>query len=204
MERSLDIAKALVILAEQTKENLSQERLAYMTAELMQHGADSVLIGIRKLMREARRFPTIAEIEEAMGIKGISDASRAAEAAARIEGAIVKFGSAGGHEKFKRQQEYMGELAWLVVERSGGYQHLCDTVDNDNLSTMKAQWRGVATALCDSSRAGSLDLAPVLPEGQVSSLIAKLADGADMRLKDQARLEGLRKQREHFENEPPF
>ncbi len=203
MQRS-DVVGLLLILAEQTKESLSPERVEYIATELSALPGNQLHTALRKLIREARRFPTIAEIEEAMGIKGISDASRAAEAAARIEGAIVKFGSAGGHEKFKRQQEYMGELAWLVVERSGGYQHLCDTVDNDNLSTMKAQWRGVATALCDSSRAGSLDLAPVLPEGPVSNLIAKLADGADMRLKDQARLEGLREQREHFEKEPPF
>jgi hypothetical protein len=93
---------------------------------------------------------------------------------------MIKYGSAEARTGFKRQREYMGELAWAVCERQGGYQHLCDSTTNDDLPTLKAQWRGLALALCDSSRAGTIDQPPALPSS-VHQAIEGLAESVSMR-----------------------
>ncbi len=175
MHGRTEVLQMLVILGEQTKEQLSQERLAYMVAELLPHGAEKVAHALRGMLRTARRFPTVAEVEESLGISEASDESRAAEAASRIEGAMVKFGSMGAMDKFKRQREWMGVLAWAVVDRCGGWQHLCDSTENDDLPTLKAQWRNLALALCGSAKRGTLDQGPSLPEGQTHPAIEALA-----------------------------
>lgn len=179
MQRS-EIGMLLLVLAEQTHEKLSPERTAYMISELEQYTGPKLNTALRQLIREARRFPTIAEIETAMGVSEVSDQARAAEAAARIEGAIVKYGSTRLGGNYDRQRAFMGELAWAVCDRLGGYQHLCDTLTNDDMNTAKAQWRNLAAALCESAKRGTLDMAPGLPEGPAQKAIAQLADQYDV------------------------
>lgn len=180
MDRS-EIVGMLLILADQTHEQLSPQRLAYLASELEKHcdGTEKLRNALKSLLRESRRFPTIAEVEAAMGLKGATDEELANEASSRIAGAMTKYGSARFNGNYDRQREYIGELGWRVVELLGGWQNLCNSIDdNDQLPTFKAQWRGLAMSQASAARRGQANsqVGPSLPEGPAHKAIAELAN----------------------------
>lgn len=67
----------------------------------------------------------------------------------------------------------MGSLAWLVVERSGGWRRLCEESGHSDAGIMRAQLRDIAESLHRKSERGELHRKADLPDGRV----AKIADG---------------------------
>lgn len=80
--------------------------------------------------------------------------AQANEAAARIREAIGKF----GWPDPVGARKHIGELGWKVVERSGGWQYLCENHGSElNALTYHAQSRDLAKALIEAQNAGKLD-----------------------------------------------
>jgi len=76
----------------------------------------------------------------------LSTDSLANEAASRIREAITKFGWCNGLEA----KNYVGELAWAIVERSGGWSSICENHGvNLNPLTFHAQSRELAKAILE-------------------------------------------------------
>lgn len=99
----------------------------------------------------------------------LDDDTLARDAASRIVAAVSKFGWCNGGEA----RGYVGELAWSVVNRNGGWSYICENLGRGlDVGTFQAQARELAKTQIQLSRAGSLDLPPALP-GPVVTRIDK-------------------------------
>jgi len=103
-------------------------------------------------------FPSIKQLMELARPKASKE-----EAARLVPDLIWKAIESCGTPNKVRARAQMGELAWAVVEHAGGWSHVCETATYDAMTTMKAQWRGIAESVHAQVEAG-LPLAPSLPE----------------------------------------
>lgn len=117
------------------------------------------------------RFPLPAVIRNRIQPQDAdSDEIRAHMAASRIPEAVAKFGwnnPAGA-------RAHMGELAWQVIERDGGWRQLCQTLNSENIGMLKAQWRNQALVEAKRARAGLTHVAPALPSPMGSTGLTKI------------------------------
>lgn len=86
-----------------------------------------------------KTFPLPAQIRELVNPEEfVSVETRAREIAARIVGAIPKFGWCNS----KEAQVFIGPEGWALVQRSGGWSYLCERVGvSISPSTLQAQLR---------------------------------------------------------------
>ena len=93
------------------------------------------------------------------------------EAASRIRLAI----SLHGHSNPSAARAMIGELGWRIVERSGGWQYVCE---NHGLSlnplTFHAQAREIAKALLESEKLGLSDVPINLPASKQNEQLTKV------------------------------
>lgn len=126
-------------------------------------------------LNQYRRNPKNTQWPRANKIREIVNPNQsvegmANEAASRIRSAISKFGWPNPTDA----KAYIGDLGWLIVERSGGWQYLCENHGIDlNPLTFHAQARDQAKAISESSNAGNFDK-PVMIEKAPESIL-KLA-----------------------------
>lgn len=181
------IPKLLAMLAEQSGEQVSRNRLDFIARSLSAHPSERVVAGLEKLVRTSRRFPTLGEIEAAMGVAEPSDDDKAREIADRIWGAIERWGSTC----WPQVQAYIGPIGVAVVNLQGGWVAVCHAADYDNVGQMKAQWRDSAAAIARKGASGVALEAPPdfakLPEKAataIDELGAKLSLGPRGRADD--------------------
>ena len=88
------------------------------------------------------RAPLPAQIREIVNPEEfVAVETQARELAARIVGAIPKFGWCNA----KEARLYVGEVGWRIVERHGGWQYLCENVGTIiNPAVLQAQMRDQA------------------------------------------------------------
>ena len=121
-------------------------------------------------------FPLPAKIRAIVNPKQSPDAL-ANESASRIRKAISDF----GWNNSQQARDFIGELGWKVVERSGGWMHVCE---NHGLSlsplVFHAQARDLAKAICESEILGIGDQPIQLPNKsqneQITSFVAQLSE----------------------------
>lgn len=120
---------------------------------------ESVVQAIKEARRDPRttRFPLPAVIRGKIET-GPSDEDQAIEAVSRIVAAVSRF----GWNNPDRAKLFIGGLGWRVVEMEGGWTTVCETLNNDNIGTLRAQWRGIAKSSIARAKAGELDTAPRL------------------------------------------
>jgi hypothetical protein len=83
-------------------------------------------------------FPLPAQIAELVAPEQfVGVETKAREIAARMVGAITKFGWCNA----KEAQAYIGPDGWALVLRAGGWRHLCENTHTKHASIMQAQWR---------------------------------------------------------------
>lgn len=84
-------------------------------------------------------FPLPAQIRELVNPEEfVSHETQARETAARIMGAITKF----GWNNHAEAQLFIGAAGWAVVQRQGGWRHLCENVGlKINPTSFQAQLR---------------------------------------------------------------
>lgn len=98
------------------------------------------------------------------GDKQILDDSR--DAANLTWSAIAKF----GRNNFIQAREYVGELAWLVVERMGGWSQVCE-VNSDEKGIWIAQFRDLTQSMSRKHEHGNSNRPPELPRVRTLTLI---------------------------------
>lgn len=103
--------------------------------------------------KKNQRFPIPAQIIALMGDQ-LSVETQAVECASRIRAAVGKFGWAQPTEA----KNYIGDLGWLVVGRSGGWTYLCENLGASlSVLTYQAQARELAKSLLEQNKLGVLD-----------------------------------------------
>lgn len=133
---------------------------------------------VANAIKEARldpkttRFPLPAVIRAKIITVGPSDEDQAIEAANRIVAAVSKHGWCN-HEAARAS---IGELGWRVVSMEGGWRSVCEMLSADNLTSLKAQWRGLAKSTLTRYRAGVVDIAPKLENKPKSGELTSLGD----------------------------
>lgn len=141
-----------------------QNVLAFYAESLDDLPEDRVVAAIEQVARKARRWPTVDDIREAAGDGAQDPAGVAREVADKIVEGIRRYGYMAGPSRLPALQEFLGELAWALVQKLGGWNMLCETVRDDQLPTLKAQWRESALALIDRVQRGeALDAPPAVP-----------------------------------------
>lgn len=89
-----------------------------------------------------KTFPLPAQIRELVCPEEfVAPEVKARETAARIVGAISKYGWSNA----KEAQVYIGPVGWEAVLRQGGWSHLCEQTSKFNELTLQAQLRDQLT-----------------------------------------------------------
>jgi len=112
----------------------------------------------------------------------VSNESTAIDVASRISHAIATI----GYNHPKEAEEYMGEIAWLVVAREGGWEEVCRNSFVKDLGTRFSQRRESAKSIMERSSLGILHKAPALPLprkalslGQIMVEVVKNLEGGE-------------------------
>lgn len=151
----------LTALAGMCQFTLTPEVLALYDRNLSALGYDRVVAALDEVITRRRSrdsFPSIRDIREIIQPDADPE-SEALEAVGRIVHAISRVGP----YRTKEAREYIGELGWAVVQRDGGWEQVCNVLTDENIGTMKAQWRQMAMAQYKRAKAG-LSAAPSLPD----------------------------------------
>ena len=98
----------------------------------------------------------------------ISKESQASEITSRIIESITKFGyTSSGYHKAK---EHIGNIGWIVVQRFGGWQPLCEDLGlKIPLTTFQAQAREIIKAQLEIQNSGVIDMTHLLNGPKVES-----------------------------------
>lgn len=160
-ERS-QVAELWLTVAAMYGRDISRGAMTLMLDSIADLDSHKVLGVLSNWVRSARNktHPLPGDIRELVNPQ-LSAEAKANEAATRIRAAIVKFGWAQGAEA----KEWIGELGWGVVKRTGGWSYLCE---NHGLTldplTFHAQAREIAKSMIEQKKLGVFDQ-PVNLEG---------------------------------------
>lgn len=155
------VAKKLIASWLMYGRELAYETAVFMIDNLADLSAEKVLQAIDLYSRDPKNTfaPTVGKIR-AIVTPEVDERTQAIEAAARVVGAVSKFGWAQG----RAARAYIGELGWSAVERSGGWSYICENLGvNLQVGTFQAQIRDVCTAQLQRAKSGQYD-APALPQ----------------------------------------
>jgi len=133
-------------------------------SELGQMTVEQLSAVYRAAVGSRSSFPSIAEVRDLAGLKEPTDEDRGRETAERIFAGIGKFGSMVNQKSWPSIAAFIGPIGEEVVRLQGGWNQICDITDYDNATTLKAQWRELATALCRKARSGDLISPPKFSE----------------------------------------
>lgn len=160
MSAESEIKMAIIGLAEFFGQKLSENQVRMYFQVL----ADVPLDALKKAAIEIthdpsiQRFPLPAVIR-AKYMPSDSIEGQARESAARIIGAVGKF----GYTNADKAQAYIGSLGWEAVKLFGGWDRLCQTVDQGNIPTLTAQFRELCTSVGRRAKLGIINRPPELP-----------------------------------------
>lgn len=162
----------LTALAGMCNHTLTPDMIALYERNLSVMGYDAVVAALDEVITRRRSrdaFPSIRELIELIQPEADPEAE-AVEAASRIIHAVSRIGPYRPQDA----RVLIGELGWLVVEREGGWTRICESLTDDNLTTMRAQWRQIALAQYRRAKAG-VSGAPALPtpDGKVIGMDLK-------------------------------
>lgn len=128
--------------------------------------------------KKNKSFPLPADIRDFI-YPEIDDDASAKESASRLMASVSKF----GYTQPKEAKEYMGEAAWSIVSRYGGWTTICEQLGVElDRQVFQAQVRDLIKSHMSFSRMGIIDYKPALPEaskkrdlmpaGEIISLIS--------------------------------
>lgn len=147
-------------LGEYYSKELTANQIEMFSEDLMLLTPDELIRAIKSYRQnpENKFFPLPGQL---IGIirPPITSNDDAQECANLIISAIGRY----GHTNQAQAQEYMGELAWEVVKRVGGWLHLCEAVNAQNENTYRAQIRELSKTVQKKSLRGELHETPSLP-----------------------------------------
>jgi hypothetical protein len=114
-----------------------------------------------RLDTKTRTLPLPSKIREIVKpAQKLDDESAGLDVASRIIAAVSKFGWTNETEAL----ESIGEIGRFIVAREGGWRNVCENLTTENLGITRAQWRDMAVASIERSRAGVLNTPPSFEE----------------------------------------
>lgn len=172
MEERAILGRLIVTMGVYYNRPLNRDVVSLMVNDLADLPLNEVMNGYDEYRRNPKNnhFPLPGAIRAIVEPKTDEDA-QAKEAAARIVHAITKY----GYVNRNAARGYIGELGWSVVEKQGGWQHLCENAQTDQMGMFQAQARELAKVQIQMAKAGKLNEAPALP--QRSNRVLDLATG---------------------------
>lgn len=160
-EKIIHHSKVVTALAEYYGKSISQNLLEMYVEDLLELSESELQRAAKMFRRDAKNvfFPTPAALVAlARPLQTPEDAAR--EASARILECL----SVDGHTNPERACNRMGELAWEVVKRMGGWSRVCQETTYQNTGTFAAQCRELAATLHRKALNGiPLSEVPALP-----------------------------------------
>ena len=116
---------------------------------------------LKDLIEKSEYFPSLAQVRRGAGKVNRSDEYLAREAASLIIQAVKKYGSINNDDRIEL---FVGELAWAVIERRGGWLSICDSMpSNQTIPTVEAQLRELCKSELELHRLGLVETKPALP-----------------------------------------
>jgi len=149
MDKLLEVKKMIVALCAYYQHPLPDQVVEMYAKDLADLPLEKLAQAFHEIRRDPKttRFPLPAIIRQRT--EGPVNAENAAiQIAAKIPEAISKF----GWNNPEKAKAFLGEVGWLIVQREGGWANLCQTVDENNLPILKAQWRQLAKSLHDGPK----------------------------------------------------
>lgn len=134
----------------------SKERLMAYVEKLQKYPVEKLVKAFNEMDRETDRFPSLAKILNLVDPQP-SENDEAYEMAGEILRCVSEFGS----HQASNAKEALGEIAWLSVQRFGGWPELC-SLTYDQMGTAKAQLRDTCKSVLKFSRS-TPDLAKMQP-----------------------------------------
>ncbi len=167
-----DFLARLRILAKVCDYQLPMELLALYDRALSRFGYDRATTAIEEAIIQRRgndRMPSIGDLVDRCSPQ-ILETDSAVDVAARIWGAISKFGWANA----TLAHDWIGEVGWHIVSINGGWQRICETAQSKDVGVWKAQLRDHAAAALRRHKAGVLGAAPKFGETSISNRMSAL------------------------------
>lgn len=140
------IAAILAMLVEQSGEQVSRERLKFMTSKLLEFEPEKVAAALERMLESARRFPTLAEIKAAMGVAEPQPKDWALLLSDKICQGISKYGEVVAGKTARSLEQALGPAAMALVARQGGWNACVDRA-GENFGVFRAQIRTAAESL---------------------------------------------------------
>lgn len=147
---------------------LEPDVLRMMVEDLADLDFSKVINALNLYRRDGKNtfWPKASKIRELVNPVQSKD-GMANEAASRIRAAITMF----GWPNPDKAREYIGELGWAIVVRSGGWSYVCEQHGLElNPLTFHAQARDLAKAMIESKAAGVHDQPIGLPDSQTKEI----------------------------------
>jgi hypothetical protein len=142
-------------LAQMYGKDIPQIALKIMLDAVSDISGNEIMIALEEWSKNSKqnRHPLPGELREILR-KELSIDAKANESANKIRQAITKF----GWPEPDKAKEFMGDLAWAIVIRFGGWQYICQNHGVDlNPLTFHAQARDSAKSILEQGNLGVLD-----------------------------------------------
>lgn len=167
------IAKMLIDMAKFYDQALDERQLELYVSILGKAPVHIVLQAGQEYMQDSRnaRFPMpVHKILDRYMPRNPESKDIGRETALRIREAITKF----GWPNPKQAQEHIGKLGWGIVERMGGWQHLCENLGVEiPETTFMAQARDAAESVHRLGEMGFDTSRPSIEQGKNSNQLEK-------------------------------
>jgi hypothetical protein len=167
MNLAKEIKMQIVALATIAGKDLDPQGIAlnafYEAVSDLPH--DQVLRVLKDWLKTDKGFPYPSQIREKVQPE-ITDEDDAQDVASLI---IANVGRCGYTNPEKARQR-VGELGWAVVERMGGWKHLCEVLTHENEGMFRAQIRDLAETTSKRAKRGQLNEVPALPNPNQASV----------------------------------
>ena len=144
MNNEENLISKLIALAAYYRETISADQLLMYAEDLQCLSLDELSLAIKLYRTNPKNkfFPLPAALISCVR-ETSSDEDESREAAAKIAGAISKFGWCN----LNQTREYIGDIGWIAVEMNGGWLSLCSFVTDENKSTVSAQLRNLCETI---------------------------------------------------------
>ena len=188
-ESELQYVKMMTLLAGACNIELKRQDFELHDRMLSKYGYPALISALENIVvsrKPGDRFPSIAEIKQIVDPKP-QDHIEAIDIANQI---IAFMKNAGARGDWYQGQKYdgakqavistLGELAWTVMARRGGYGVLYaefKDLQNSQLTFFRTQLRDSVMAVIEKSKAGKLDMPTALP----SPAIKQEQGGSDLK-----------------------
>lgn len=172
-----EYAKLVAGLGEYYSKELTPSQIDMFSDDLMSLSPTELTQAIISYRRnpENKFFPLPGQL---IGI--IRPTITATDEANEVASAIINAVGKDGHTNPERAKQRIGELAWEVVVRFGGWKHICESLNPQNEGVFRAQIRGLAETVSKKALRGELDQKPALPQSRnVQNLIAQTMKGIE-------------------------